>query len=127
MFDIGFSELLVIAVVALLVLGPERLPHAVRMTGAIMGKARRMMASVREELEREMELAEMQQRIKEQMEKAGLDDARKALEQTQQSLQDTQSALSRDVLADAKPRPPAPPADSTRIEPPPPPAADPKP
>ena len=37
MFDIGFFELVMVAVVALLVLGPERLPHAVRMTGAFVG------------------------------------------------------------------------------------------
>lgn len=99
MLDVGFSELVVIGVVALIVLGPERLPHAVRMTGAFMGKARRMMMSVREELEREIEVAEMQQRIKEQLEKAGIEDARKALEQTRQTIEETHTILSQDVAA----------------------------
>ena len=103
MFDIGFAELLVIAVVALLVLGPERLPHAVRMTGAFMGKARRMMSNVRDEFEREVQLAEMQQRIKEQLEKAGLEDARKALEQTKQSVEEAHNILARDVTASPAP------------------------
>jgi len=133
MFDIGFFELVVVAVVALLVLGPERLPHAVRMAGAFMGKARRMMNSVRDEFEREVQLSEMQQRIKEQLEKSGLEDARKALEDTRKSIEDTHNILSRDVAAKASidhddpdtrhsaPSPenaePAPPAETFPVEP----------
>lgn len=126
MFDIGFFELVVVAVVALLVLGPERLPHAVRMAGAFMGKARRMMASVKDEFEREVQMAEMQQRIKEQLEKAGLEDARKALEDTKKSIEDGHRILSQDVMADAdtrhsEPSPenaaPAPPAETFPIDP----------
>ena len=101
MFDIGFFELVVVGVVALLVLGPERLPHAVRMAGAFMGKAKRMVSSVKEEFEREVQLAEMQQRIKEQLEKAGLEDAKKALEDTKKSIEDGHRILSQDVMADA--------------------------
>ena len=55
MFDVGFSELLIIAVVALLVLGPERLPHAARFAGLWMRRARAQWDSVRAELERELE------------------------------------------------------------------------
>ena len=55
MFDVGFSELLIIAVVALLVLGPERLPGAARMAGAFVRRARAQWESVRAELERELE------------------------------------------------------------------------
>lgn len=99
MFDIGFFELVMVAVVALLVLGPERLPHAVRMTGAFVGKIRRTVATVRDEFEREVQMSEMQQRIKEQLEKAGLDDARKALEDTKKSMEDTRHALQQNVIA----------------------------
>ena len=88
MFDIGFFELVLVAIVALLVLGPERLPHAVRMTGAFVGKIRRMMINVREEFEREVNMAEMQQRLKEQMEKSGLDEARKSVEEMRQQVND---------------------------------------
>lgn len=86
MFDIGFFELVIIAVIALLVLGPERLPHAVRMTGAWIGKFRRAAHSVREEIEREVNAYEMQQRIKEQMEKSGLGDTKEILEETKKTL-----------------------------------------
>src|SRR3546814_7785510 len=54
MFDIGFTELLVIAVVALLVLGPERLPKAARFAGLWVRRGRAQWASVRSELEREL-------------------------------------------------------------------------
>lgn len=97
MFDIGFFELVVVAIVALVVLGPERLPHAVRMTGAFVGKARRLMMNVRDEFEREVQLSEMQQRIKEQLEKAGLDEARKTLEETKKAIEEANTILARDV------------------------------
>ena len=97
MFDIGFFELVLVAIVALLVLGPERLPHAVRMTGAFVGKLRRMMINVREEFEREVNMAEMQQRLKEQMEQSGLDEARKSVEEMRQQVnearQDVQNVI----------------------------------
>ena len=54
MFDIGFSELLLIAVVALVVLGPERLPKAARFAGLWVRKARAQWQSVKSELEREI-------------------------------------------------------------------------
>jgi len=63
MFDMGFFELLLIGIVALLVLGPERLPYAARMTGAWIGKIRRTMTDVKIELDREIELQELQQRM----------------------------------------------------------------
>jgi len=53
-FDVGFSELVVIAVVALLVLGPERLPGAARTVGALLRKARASFESVKAEVEREV-------------------------------------------------------------------------
>ena len=59
MFDIGFSELLVIAVVALIVLGPERLPKAARFAGLWVRKARAQWYSVKSEFEREMAADEL--------------------------------------------------------------------
>lgn len=54
MFDIGFSELFVVAIVALLVLGPERLPRAARFTGLWVRRARAQWYSVKTELESEL-------------------------------------------------------------------------
>src|SRR5688500_1809233 len=59
MFDIGFSELLVIAVVALLVLGPERLPKAARFAGLWVRKARAQWYSVKSEFERDLSADEL--------------------------------------------------------------------
>ena len=59
MFDIGFSELLVIGVVALLVIGPERLPRVARTVGHLMGRMQRYVADVKADINREVELDEL--------------------------------------------------------------------
>jgi len=56
MFDIGFSELLVIGVVALIVIGPERLPRVARTVGHLMGRMQRYVADVKADIDREVEL-----------------------------------------------------------------------
>ncbi|MBH3461523.1 Sec-independent protein translocase protein TatB [Pseudomonas putida] len=56
MFEIGFSELLLVGVVALLVLGPERLPVAMRTVGRGLGQARRAMNMLRAQVEREIDM-----------------------------------------------------------------------
>jgi len=63
MFDIGFQELLLIGVVALLVVGPERLPRLARTAGLWIGKARRMVAQVKDEVERELHADELKQML----------------------------------------------------------------
>ena len=65
MFDIGFTELVVIAVVALLVLGPERLPKAARFAGLWVRRGRAQWASVRSELERELAADELKRSLRE--------------------------------------------------------------
>ena len=59
MFDIGFSELLVIAVVALIVIGPERLPKVARTMGHLFGRMQRYVNDVKADISREMELEEL--------------------------------------------------------------------
>jgi sec-independent protein translocase protein TatB len=77
MFDIGFSEIFVIAIVALLVLGPERLPKAARFAGLWVRRARAQWYSVKSELENE--LAD--------------EDLKRSLRQTQQELRDARDSL----------------------------------
>jgi len=116
MFDIGFSELVVIGVVALLVLGPERLPRLARDAGRWLGRARRYVNRVREEIDREVELSELR-RLRDEIEAkareavAEVDVATEAVEQAMQSTLD-------DV---AQPRPPVPevPAVADATKPPP--------
>ena len=83
MFDVGFSELLMIAVVALIVLGPERLPKAARFAGLWVRRARAQWNSVKGEFEREM----------------ADDELRRTLRETQQSLRDAQASI-RDAGSD---------------------------
>lgn len=60
MFDLGFTEILVIGVVALVVLGPERLPEVARMAGKLFAQAQRYISDVKTEFNRETHLAEIQ-------------------------------------------------------------------
>ncbi|MBL8300893.1 MAG: twin-arginine translocase subunit TatB [Rhodanobacteraceae bacterium] len=65
MFDIGFSEFVLIGVVALIVLGPERLPGAARTVGALLRRARSSWANVRNEVERELAAEELKRSMHE--------------------------------------------------------------
>lgn len=82
MFDFSFGEMLVVALVALIVLGPERLPKAARFAGLWVRKARAQWYSMKNELEQELANEDLRR---------SLDDARKALEQ---SRSDTLDAVS---------------------------------
>ncbi|MEW6562866.1 MAG: Sec-independent protein translocase protein TatB [Pseudomonadota bacterium] len=73
MFDISFSELMVILVVALIVIGPERLPKVARTLGLLWGRAQRYVHGVRADIERDLaieEMRKMQQRVQEEAEAA---------------------------------------------------------
>ena len=59
MFDIGFSEMMTVALVALIVLGPEKLPAVARQAGQWMGKLQRYVADVKTDINRQMELDEL--------------------------------------------------------------------
>ncbi|MGZ8219581.1 Sec-independent protein translocase protein TatB [Methylomagnum sp.] len=65
MFDIGFWELVLVGVVALLVFGPERLPRVAREAALWMRKARSMVASVKSEIDQELRLEELKQSLQE--------------------------------------------------------------
>ncbi|MBB6368465.1 sec-independent protein translocase protein TatB [Xanthomonas sacchari] len=106
MFDIGFSELLVIAVVALVVLGPERLPKAARFAGLWVRRARAQWDSVKQELERELEAEEL---------KRSLHDVQSSLRQAETQFRDGSEELHRQTEAlrrEIDPNPPVAPADN---------------
>lgn len=63
MFDIGFWELLLIALVALVVVGPERLPKLIRVTGLWLGRANASVQSIRSEISRELRAEELKQAL----------------------------------------------------------------
>ena len=66
MFDIGFAEMLIIGVVALLVIGPERLPSVARKAGHYFGRIRRFVTNVRADVEREFRTDELQRMLQQQ-------------------------------------------------------------
>ena len=66
MFDVGFQELLLVGLVALVVIGPERLPKVARIAGMWVGRARRTLASVQQEINRELKAEELKRVIEEQ-------------------------------------------------------------
>jgi sec-independent protein translocase protein TatB len=72
MFDIGFSELLVIGVVALIVIGPQKLPRVARTVGHLAGRMRRYVDDVKSDINREIELEELR-KMRDSMQKAASD------------------------------------------------------
>lgn len=83
MFDIGFSELLLIGVVALVVLGPERLPKVARTAGHLFGRLQRYVATVKADLNREMEMSELA-KVKQEVQEAARAFEQSAQEQTRE-------------------------------------------
>ncbi len=77
MFDIGFMELVLIAVVALIVVGPERLPGAIRTTTLWIGRAKRSFQQVKTEIEREINADEIRRQLHNESILAGIEKARK--------------------------------------------------
>ncbi|MBA5764067.1 Sec-independent protein translocase subunit TatB [Vibrio sp. 404] len=73
MFDIGFWELVLISVVALVVLGPERLPHAIRSVSRFVSSAKSMANSVKDEISHELKVQELQENLR-KAEQMGMED-----------------------------------------------------
>jgi sec-independent protein translocase protein TatB len=86
MFDVSFTELLVVGVVALVVIGPERLPKVARTLGHLVGRAQRYVSDVKSDIQREVELDELR-KLKDQMQDAA--------QSVQSSLQSTSDAFSK--------------------------------
>lgn len=95
MFDIGFSELLLIAVVALVVLGPERLPKAARFAGLWVRRARNQWDSVKQELEHELHAEELKRNL--QSVRASMRQAETELREGTEQLRDEAGQLREQV------------------------------
>ncbi len=74
MFDIGFLELIIVSIIALLVLGPERLPVAARTAGKWFGKARRMVSQFSREIDRQIEAEELREELRKQGETLNIEE-----------------------------------------------------
>ncbi|MBL4679945.1 MAG: twin-arginine translocase subunit TatB [Pseudomonadales bacterium] len=97
MFDIGFPELLLASVVALLVIGPERLPETVRTIMIWLGKIKKNFANIKTEIEQEIGVDEIRQQIHNDTIMKELDEGRQHLENifddVQKDIQETQNEI----------------------------------
>ncbi len=111
MFDIGFSEIVVIAVVALVVLGPEKLPKTARTLGHLFGRLQRYVNDVKRDIQRELELDELR-KLQQNVQSAAKEietSMAAATRDVEQNVRDVEAALS----ATADSAPPAAPAGTT--------------
>ena len=128
MFDVGFSEIVVIGVVALIVVGPERLPKAARTMGLLFGRLQRYVSDVKADISREMELDELRKLQKQvqgaaQEFKTSVESAAQDVHAGVRSVEEQLNAGATDVAPspDAQGSPPvapAPPALGVAAEPP---------
>ncbi len=93
MFDVGFAEIVLVMVIALLVVGPERLPRLARTAGLWLGKARAFVQSVREDVERELAAEELK-RVMDETGRIGeeLGQVREIIEETDSELRQATAA-----------------------------------
>ncbi|MBK5912877.1 Sec-independent protein translocase protein TatB [Rhodocyclus purpureus] len=99
MFDIAFSELMLIAIVALIVVGPQRLPHLARTAGHLLGRVQRYVSSVKADINREMQLEELRRLQAELAESARKLETSLSSEVSgvQRSLEETRDSLNQSV------------------------------
>jgi sec-independent protein translocase protein TatB len=111
MFDLGFSEMLVIALVALVVIGPERLPKVARTIGTMLGRLQRYVNDVKAEVEREMHLEELRKL------QTSVEEQARSIEQGVRSeMSEAQQSL-RKIAEEAAPEAEAPAASATDAAP----------
>lgn len=108
MFDIGFAEMLIIGIVALLVIGPERLPGVARKAGTYFARLRRFVSNVRADVEREFRTDELQRMLQQQQDelqslKDAVNETRKEadLESIENSVKDAAAEVARDDTGSA--------------------------
>ena len=114
MFDIGFTELLLVGLVALVVLGPERLPGAVRTTGLWVGRIKRSFSNIKAEVEREIGADE----IRRQLHNERILDLEREMKQSIMPPSMTAKPSSPPPATEAPAPAPAPTSDSTAMPPP---------
>ena len=120
MFDVGFSEMIVIGVVALVVLGPERLPKVARTLGVLFGRMQRYVAQVKSDINREIEAAELG-KVKTEFESAARSfqsDMESKATEVEREMRNATLEIERSVSGAQEPPPAAedPPAPSPQLE-----------
>jgi len=98
MFDIGFLELIIVGIIALLILGPERLPVAARTAGRWVGRARRIASQFSKEIVRQIEAEDLREELKKHGESLNINEDVKNIQQT------INDALAKSEAFEAQPR-----------------------
>lgn len=108
MFDIGFIELLICGIIALLILGPERLPVAARTAGRWIGRSRRLVSNFTAELDRELKADELRKELRKAGD-IGLEDVEKSVKDAIGEAKKFEHMILSEDLAEKKsePQPPA--------------------
>jgi sec-independent protein translocase protein TatB len=90
MFEVGFSEICMVGLVALLVIGPEKLPKFARMAGFWVAKSKRMLASVKQEISEEFQAEELRQSLKNQ---SGINEFQQLLDNTSKDIYEIKDSV----------------------------------
>ncbi len=119
MFDIGFPELMIVSIVALLVIGPEKLPETVRTIALWVGRIKRSLANIKLELENEIGADEIRQQLRNEGIMKELSDAKQNLDGIMQEANTAVSDIKKSTRIDPAtlkpgPRPPEPTNDGTK-------------
>ena len=120
MFDVGFSELIVIGVVALVVIGPERLPKVARTVGVLVGRLQRYVTQVKADINREMEMAELG-KVKQEFESAARSfqtEVQSKASEVEREIRESQAQIERDLASATGALDPAPASGTAEASPP---------
>jgi sec-independent protein translocase protein TatB len=96
-FDVGFTELMVIALVGLIVIGPERLPKVARTVGHLLGRLQRYVGDVKSDISREMQLEDLKK-----LQAQVTEQARDMERQVNDQMHTVESSLNQSILASAE-------------------------
>lgn len=97
MFDVGFSELVVIALVGLIVIGPERMPRVARTVGHLLGRLQRYVGDVKADISREMQLEDLKK-----LQAQVTEQAQEMERQVNDQMQSVETSLNQSILASAE-------------------------
>jgi len=120
MFDVGFSELIVIGVVALVVIGPERLPKVARTVGVLVGRLQRYVTQVKADINREMEMAELG-KVKQEFESAARSfqtEVQSKASEVEREIRESQAQIERDLASATGALDPVPASGAAEASPP---------
>jgi sec-independent protein translocase protein TatB len=96
-FDVGFTELMVIALVGLIVIGPERLPKVARTVGHLLGRLQRYVGDVKSDISREMQIEDLKK-----LQAQVTDQARDMERQVNEQMHSVETSLNQSILASAE-------------------------